>query len=51
MPLDCTPAITTDLEDEHEHDERAGLGQDHHDEALHDAYRHQHQPAATTLAV
>jgi hypothetical protein len=34
----CTPAVTTDLADEHEHDERAGLDQDHHDEALHDVH-------------
>jgi hypothetical protein len=36
VPLDCTPAITTDLADEHEHDERAGPGQVRHDGAVHD---------------
>jgi len=36
LPLECKPAITTDLVDEHEHKERAGLGQEHHDEAVHD---------------
>ena len=34
--LECMPACTTDLTDEHEHDERAGLGQEHHDGTVHD---------------
>ena len=37
VPLDCTPAITIDLADAHEHDERAELDQEHHDEADHNA--------------
>ena len=49
VPLDCTPAITTDLADEHEHDERAGPGQVRHDGAVHD--RHQLQPAAAMVLV
>jgi len=37
VPLDCTPAITIDLADAREHDERAELDQEHHDEADHNA--------------
>ena len=34
--MESTPARTTDLADELEHVERAGLGQVHHDGAVHD---------------
>ena len=36
VSLESTPACTTDLADELEHVERAGLGQVHHDGAVHD---------------
>ena len=35
--LGCTPGRTADLADEHEHVERAGLGQVHHEGEVHDA--------------
>jgi len=37
VSLDSEPTCTTDLADEHEHVERAGLGQVHHDGEVHDA--------------
>ena len=45
--LDCEPGRTADLADEHEHVERAGLGQVHHEGDVHDAQAS--APASSSL--
>ena len=45
--LGCTPGRTADLADEHEHVERAGLGQVHHEGDVHDAQAS--APASSSL--
>ena len=45
--MGCTPGCTADLADEHEHVERAGLGQVHHEGEVHDAQAS--APASSSL--